>query len=84
MNDWVHPVYGDIMNGRLTLDSAGRVVIPKGLRDALHLGPGDELAPLCVDTGPLAVTAAGVTLNRRDVQTARMTEAGASRSRARR
>ena len=31
------------MNARLTLDSAGRVVIPKGLRDALHLKPGDEL-----------------------------------------
>jgi AbrB family looped-hinge helix DNA binding protein len=31
------------MNARLTLDSAGRVVIPKGLRDELHLQPGDEL-----------------------------------------
>ena len=31
------------MNARLTLDSAGRVVIPKGLREALHLQPGDEL-----------------------------------------
>lgn len=28
---------------RLTLDSAGRVLIPKGLRDELHLQPGDEL-----------------------------------------
>ena len=31
------------MNARLTLDSAGRVVIPKGLREELHLQPGDEL-----------------------------------------
>jgi AbrB family looped-hinge helix DNA binding protein len=40
---WVYPGYDDIMTARLTLDSAGRVVIPKGLRDALHLKPGDEL-----------------------------------------
>lgn len=31
------------MNARLTLDSAGRVLIPKGLRDELQLQPGDEL-----------------------------------------
>lgn len=31
------------MTARITLDSAGRVVIPKGLRDELHLEPGDEL-----------------------------------------
>lgn len=31
------------MNARITLDSAGRVVIPKGLRDELHLRPGDEI-----------------------------------------
>ena len=31
------------MNARLTLDSAGRVVTPKGLREELHLRPGDEL-----------------------------------------
>ena len=31
------------MTARLTLDSAGRVVIPKGLREELRLEPGDEL-----------------------------------------
>jgi AbrB family looped-hinge helix DNA binding protein len=31
------------MNARLTLDSAGRIVIPKGLREELHLEPGDAL-----------------------------------------
>lgn len=31
------------MTARLTLDKAGRVVIPKPLRDDLHLGPGDAL-----------------------------------------
>ena len=43
VNGWEHPVYGDNMNTRITLDSAGRVVIPKGLREELHLQPGDEL-----------------------------------------
>ena len=31
------------MTTLLTLDSGGRVVIPKPLRDSLHLGPGDVL-----------------------------------------
>ena len=31
------------MSTRLTIDSAGRVVIPKPLRDELDLGPGDAL-----------------------------------------
>jgi AbrB family looped-hinge helix DNA binding protein len=31
------------MNAKLTLDRAGRVVLPKPLRDALHLAPGDTL-----------------------------------------
>ena len=31
------------MNARLTIDKAGRVVIPKSLRDTLNLGAGDTL-----------------------------------------
>ena len=31
------------MNTRLTIDRAGRVVIPKPLREELHLEPGDSL-----------------------------------------
>ncbi len=31
------------MNTRLTIDKAGRVVIPKPLREELHLEPGDSL-----------------------------------------
>jgi AbrB family looped-hinge helix DNA binding protein len=32
-----------MMNTRLTIDKAGRVVIPKPLRERLHLEPGDSL-----------------------------------------
>ena len=35
------------MNARLTIDVAGRVVIPKPLRDALDLNPGDSLELEC-------------------------------------
>jgi AbrB family looped-hinge helix DNA binding protein len=31
------------MSTRLTIDKAGRVVIPKPLREELHLEPGDSL-----------------------------------------
>ncbi len=31
------------MNSRLIIDKAGRIVIPKPLRKALHLDPGDTL-----------------------------------------
>jgi AbrB family looped-hinge helix DNA binding protein len=31
------------MNSKVTLDRAGRVVLPQNLRDELHLSPGDTL-----------------------------------------
>ncbi|HXP46226.1 MAG TPA: AbrB/MazE/SpoVT family DNA-binding domain-containing protein [Terriglobales bacterium] len=31
------------MTAKVTLDQAGRVVLPKALRDELHLSPGDIL-----------------------------------------
>ena len=31
------------MNARVILDKAGRLVLPKALRDELHLSPGDAL-----------------------------------------
>jgi AbrB family looped-hinge helix DNA binding protein len=32
-----------MMNTRITVDSAGRILLPKSLREELHLGPGDTL-----------------------------------------
>lgn len=40
---WVLPFYIATMSLTVTLDKAGRVVIPKTLRDELHLEPGDTL-----------------------------------------
>jgi AbrB family looped-hinge helix DNA binding protein len=40
---WVEPGYNAIMATRLTIDKAGRVVIPKSLREELRLEPGDSL-----------------------------------------
>ena len=31
------------MNARITLDKAGRLVLPKSIREALRIGPGDTL-----------------------------------------
>ena len=41
---WEFPFYIATMNTTVTLDKAGRVVIPKTLRDDLQLAPGDTLA----------------------------------------
>lgn len=40
---WDFPLLNAGMTTTLTLDKAGRVVIPKALRDELHLEPGDAL-----------------------------------------
>jgi AbrB family looped-hinge helix DNA binding protein len=37
------PLYIPIVNTTVTLDKTGRFVIPKPLRDELHLEPGDML-----------------------------------------
>ena len=42
-SSWVFPSLESIMTTKLTLDQAGRVLIPKTLRQELHLGPGDTL-----------------------------------------
>ena len=41
--NWVQPLYNAIMTTKVTLDRAGRVVLPKALRDELRLSPGDSL-----------------------------------------
>ena len=45
--EWVPPPSDSIMNTTVTLDKAGRVVIPKTLRDELHLEAGDSMALEC-------------------------------------
>jgi AbrB family looped-hinge helix DNA binding protein len=40
----IMPSYNGIMNTTVTIDKAGRVVIPKEIRDELRLEPGDSLA----------------------------------------
>jgi len=40
---WHQPRNNGIMSARVTIDKAGRVVLPKTLRDELHLSPGDIL-----------------------------------------
>jgi AbrB family looped-hinge helix DNA binding protein len=43
IDHWVYPEYYAGVNTRLVIDKAGRVVIPKPLREELHLEPGDSL-----------------------------------------
>ena len=40
---WVIPFYNPTKMSTVTLDRAGRVLIPKNLRDELRLEPGDTL-----------------------------------------
>ena len=40
---WQNPFYCSSMKVTVTLDKAGRVVIPKTVRDELHLEAGDTL-----------------------------------------
>src|SRR4051812_24484970 len=41
---WLEPSYnGKVMSHAVMLDRAGRIVLPKTLRDELHLAPGDTL-----------------------------------------
>ena len=37
------------MNAKVTLDRAGRLVLPKSIREALRIGPGDTLEIECDD-----------------------------------
>lgn len=43
IDEWVNPQYYAKVNAQLTLDKAGRIVIPKPLREELNLQPGDAL-----------------------------------------
>jgi AbrB family looped-hinge helix DNA binding protein len=36
-------VYNGIVNANLTIDKAGRIVLPKPVRDKLQIAPGDQL-----------------------------------------
>ncbi len=45
------------MDTRVTIDRAGRVVVPKAVRDELRLQPGDELE---LRSGPDSITLAPV------------------------
>ena len=40
---WHYKWYNAIMNVTTTIDKAGRIVLPKQIRDELQLGPGDAI-----------------------------------------
>jgi AbrB family looped-hinge helix DNA binding protein len=43
IDQWVAPQHNTNMNAKIVLDKAGRIVLPKPLRDEMQLGPGDAL-----------------------------------------
>ncbi|HEX3653714.1 MAG TPA: AbrB/MazE/SpoVT family DNA-binding domain-containing protein [Rhizomicrobium sp.] len=53
IDKWEIPLQFPTMTDKVTMDSAGRVLIPRALRDELRLHPGDTLA---LDTDGEAVT----------------------------
>jgi AbrB family looped-hinge helix DNA binding protein len=61
IDGWVHPLYRARMSIRVSLDKAGRIVIPKLLREQLNIGPGDsfelEVADGEITLRPLRATA---------------------------
>jgi AbrB family looped-hinge helix DNA binding protein len=40
---WHFPLYDTIMSAKVTIDRAGRVVLPKKVRDSMRLSPGTTL-----------------------------------------
>ncbi len=42
-DSWFKPQLRTKMSALITIDKAGRVVIPKAMREKLHLEPGDSL-----------------------------------------
>lgn len=41
IDNWVIPLYYPLVASKVTLDKAGRVSLPKPLRDHMRLNPGD-------------------------------------------
>ena len=40
---WILPLYNAIVPTKVYIDKAGRLVLPKSVRDKMRLGPGDDL-----------------------------------------